>query len=99
MGTKIFGPQGHAATRQWAAEQCGKHKVSVETKTTGRNSGERHIGRSTSTSVAEQWDYRVPPLRFAELELSETIILRDSEVWRARWHKEQPGKRGTVRIV
>ena len=29
MGTKLFGPQGHAATRQWAAEQIGKRKVEV----------------------------------------------------------------------
>jgi hypothetical protein len=49
--------------------------------------------------VAEQWDYRVPPSRFAELELGETIILRDGEMWRARWHKDTPGKSGTVRIV
>jgi type IV secretory pathway TraG/TraD family ATPase VirD4 len=99
MGMKIFGPQGHAATRQWAAEQCGKHKVPVETKTTGHNFGEHGRGRNTSTSVGEQWDYRVPPLRFAELEIGETIVLRDSDVWRARWHKDTPGKRGTVRIV
>jgi type IV secretory pathway TraG/TraD family ATPase VirD4 len=99
LGTKIFGPQGHAATRQWASEQIGKRKVPVETRTTGSNFGEKSRGHSKSASVGEQWDYRVPPLRFAELELGETIILSDGEVWRARWHKDKPGKGDTVRIV
>ena len=99
LETKIFGGQNHAETRQWAAEQIGKRKVPVETKTTGSNSGERGSGRNASKSVGEQWDYRVPPLRFAELEVGETICLRREEVWRARWHKDKPGKCGTVRIV
>ncbi|MBI2512506.1 MAG: type IV secretory system conjugative DNA transfer family protein [Opitutae bacterium] len=98
LGLKIFGPQGHAATRQWAAEQIGKRKVTVETKTIGRNHS-RDGGRTTSTSVHEQWDYRVPPSRFAELQVGETICLRDGRVWLARWHKDMPGKRGTVGIV
>ncbi len=98
MGTKIFGPQGHAATRQWAAEQIGKRKVAVETKTKGRSSGQSD-GHSSSTSVHQQWDYRVPPSRFAELQIGETICLRDGKVWLTRWHKDTPGKRGTARIV
>lgn len=98
LGLKIFGPQGHAATRQWAAEQIGKRKVSVETRTTGR-SYTKEGGRSTSTAVHEQWDYRVPPSRLAELQVGETICLRDGQVWLARWHKDTPGKRGTVGIA
>lgn len=96
MGTKIFGPQGHARTRQWAAEQIGKRKVEVETKTNGRSSGGP---TNSSTSVHTQWDYRVPPSRFAELAIGETICLRDGKVWLAKWHKDTPGKRGTVRIT
>jgi type IV secretory pathway TraG/TraD family ATPase VirD4 len=95
LGTKIFGPQGHAATRQWASEQIGKRKVPVLTKTKGRSSGESN----SSTSEGEQWDYRVPPIRFSELGLGETVILRDGRVWRARWHLNRPGKWGTVRIL
>jgi type IV secretory pathway TraG/TraD family ATPase VirD4 len=98
MGAKLFGPQGHAGTRQWAAEQIGKRKVEVETTTKGRTSG-GSSNSSSSTSVHQQWDYRVPPSRFAELNVGETICLRDGKVWRARWHKDLPGKRGTVRIV
>jgi type IV secretory pathway TraG/TraD family ATPase VirD4 len=99
MGLKIFGPQGHAATRQWAAEQIGKRQMPVETKTTGRTTGERSGGRSTSTSIHDHWDYRVPPSRFAELEIGETICLRAGRVWRSRWHRERPGKGGTVGII
>jgi type IV secretory pathway TraG/TraD family ATPase VirD4 len=95
LGLKIFGPQNHAATRQWAADQIGKRKVPVETKTTGRSQGVTN----RSKSEHEVWDYRVPPSRFAALELGETICLRDGEVWLARWHQDSPGKRGTVRIV
>jgi type IV secretory pathway TraG/TraD family ATPase VirD4 len=95
LGTKIFGPQGHAATRQWAAEQIGKRKISVQTKTNGRSRGEK----SSSVSESEQWDYRVPPIRFAELGVGQTIVLRDGRVWRARWHLNKPGRRGTVKIV
>ena len=99
LGLKIFGPQGHAATRQWAAEQIGKRKVLVETKTTGRTSGDRSSGSSTSTSTHTQWDYRVSPSRFAELVVGETICLRAGKVWRNRWHRRKPGKGGTVGIV
>ena len=95
LGTKIFGPQGHAATRQWASEQIGKCKVPVRTNTKGRSRGEN----SSSISESEQWDYRVPPIRFAELGVGHTIVLRDGRVWRARWHLRKPGKRGTVKIV
>jgi len=95
LGTKIFGPQGHAGTRQWASEQIGKRKVPILTKTKGRSDGKS----SSSTSEGEQWDYRVPPIRFAELEVGETVVLRDGRVWRARWHLNKPGKAGTVRIV
>lgn len=98
LGLKIFGPQGHAATRQWAAEQIGKRKVPVESKTEGRNHA-RDGGRTTSTSTHEQWDYRVPPSRFAELAVGETICLHDGRAWLARWHRDTPGKRGTVAIV
>ncbi len=96
LGTKVFGPQGHAGTRQWAADQIGKHKVQVETKshTTGEKSG-----NNRSTSEHPQWDYRVPPSRVAELKIGETICLRDGQVWLSRWHKDKPGKGGTVRVV
>jgi len=99
MTTKIFGPQGHAATRQWAAEQIGKQKTPVETTTKGRSSGKHGAGHSTSSSSHEVWDYRVPPSRFAELEVGETICLRDGDAWLARWQKDTPGKGGTVRVV
>ena len=99
MGLKIFGPQGHAATRQWAAEQIGKRKVLVETKTSGRSTGDRSSGHNSSTSTHTQWDYRVPPSRFAELQVGETICLRASQVWRSRWHRDNPGRKGTVRII
>lgn len=96
LGLKIFGPQGHAATRQWAADQIGKRKLPVETKT--RTTGERG-GNNISKSEHPQWDYRVPPSRFAELAVGETICLRDGKTWLARWHRDRPGKGGTVRII
>ena len=99
LGTKVFGPQGHAATRQWAAEQIGKRQVPLETKTTGYSSGSGQGGRSTSTSTHYHWDYRVPPSRLAELHVGETICLRAGKVWLARWHPSQPGKGGTVGII
>jgi len=95
LGLKLFGPQGHAGTRQWAAEQIGKRPKPHETKTTGRNAGQS----SSSRSEQDQWDYRVPPSRFAELVPGETICLRDGKVWLANWHKDKPGKAGTVGIV
>lgn len=99
MGTKIFGPQGHAATRQWAAEQIGKCKTLVRTTTKGGSSNHHGSGSNYSTSVHEQWDYRVPPICFAGLRVGQTIVLRDGRVWRARWHRDKPGRWGTVRIV
>jgi type IV secretory pathway TraG/TraD family ATPase VirD4 len=95
LALKIFGPQGHAAARQWAAEQIGKRKVPVETKARGSSAGVSN----KSTSEHEVWDYRVPPGRFAKLDVGETICLRDGAVWSSRWHKDSPGKRGTVRIA
>ena len=99
MGTKLFGPQCHAATRQWASEQIGKRKVEVESVTTGRNSGGSSEGHSSSVSRHTQWDYRVPPSRFTELEIGQTICLRDGQVWLSAWHKDHPGKGGTVRLI
>lgn len=99
MGTKIFGPQGHAATRQWASEQIGKHKVRVRTTTRGNSSNDRGSGWSHSTSEHEHWDYRVAPIRFARLRVGHTIVLRDGRVWRARWHKDVPGRWRTVQVV
>jgi type IV secretory pathway TraG/TraD family ATPase VirD4 len=96
LALKIFGPQSHAATRQWAADQIGKRKEQVETKS--RTTAERG-GNTRSTSEHPQWDYRVPPSRFSELDVGETICLRDGKVWLSRWHKDQPGRGGTVRIV
>lgn len=98
-GTKIFGAQSHAATRQWAAEQIGKRKTPTQTTTTSRNTGDVRSTRSRGTSVHEQWDYRVSPLRFAELKVGETICLRDGQWWMVRWHRNAPGKAGTVAIV
>jgi type IV secretory pathway TraG/TraD family ATPase VirD4 len=99
LNLKIFGPQGHAATRQWEAEQIGKKKAKVETQTTSRNSDGARRSKSSGTSVNEHWDYRVPPSRFAELAVGETICLRDSRIWLSTWHREKPGKGGTVAIV
>lgn len=99
LGLKLFGPQTHAATRQWAAEQIGKDKTPTETQTTSRNFGSGKPTRSKGSSTHEHWDYRVPPSRFASLKVGETICLRDGEVWRARWHRDTPGKRGTVAIA
>jgi len=96
LGLKIFGPQGHAATREWASDQIGKRKMLVETKT--RTTGERG-GNNTSKSEQPQWDYRVPPSRFAEIAVGETIFLRDGKTWLSRWHRDKPGNSGTVRIV
>lgn len=95
MATKFFGTQTHAATRQWAAAQIGKHQVEVVTKTSGSSGGVSNSGRSTH----KVWDYRVPPLRFAKLRQGETVCLKGSEMWRARWHRDSPGKKGTVRII
>ncbi len=95
LGLKLFGPKGHAGTRQWAAEQIGKRTKLHKTKTNGRNAGQL----SSSRSEQDQWDYRVPPSRFAELVPGETICLRDGKVWLANWHKDKPGKAGTVGIV
>ncbi|MBS0657736.1 MAG: type IV secretion system DNA-binding domain-containing protein [Verrucomicrobia bacterium] len=95
LGTKIFGPQGHAETRQWAAEQVGKARAPVRTKTTGYGGGRT----SGSTSTHEVWDYRVPPIRFAQLRVGESICLRDGEFWNARWHEHSPGEAGTVKVL
>ncbi len=99
LNLKVFGPQIHAATRQWAAEQVGKRKMPTETKTTGRSRDRGKDLHSTGTSVHEHWDYRVPPSRFSSLGVGETICLRDGAVWLSRWHKDMPGKGGTVAIV
>lgn len=99
LGTKIFGAQNHAATRQWASEQIGKSKTRVQSRTTGHSSGRAGGGSSTSLSEHEQWDYRVPPLTFAQLPMGETVVLRDGRFWRARWHKQTPGSAGSVAIV
>ena len=95
MGMKIFGPQGHADTRQWAAEQIGKAKTANHTRTTGHGGGKA----SASTSVQQVLDYRTPPLDFAQLRVGETICLRDGSFWRARWHEHSPGTDGTVAIL
>jgi type IV secretory pathway TraG/TraD family ATPase VirD4 len=97
MGTKIFGPQGHAATRQWAAEQFGKRRCETKSRTEGRTSGQK--GSSTSETTVERWDYRMPPHHFAELDIGETIVLRDDEIWRAKWHLTHPGRNRTVGII
>lgn len=99
LGTKIFGSQGHAATRQWASDQIGKCLVPVRTKTKGYSSSERGSGSNHGTSEHDHWDYRVPPIRFARLRLGQTIVLRDGRTWRARWHKRHPGRWRTVGIV
>lgn len=95
LGTKIFGGQTHAATRQWAADQVGKHQVVVETKSSGSSGGQSNSGRSTH----KVWDYRVPPIRFAQLRQGQTICLRGADVWNARWHRDTPGRNGTAGIV
>jgi len=97
--TKIFGTQGHAATRQWAADQIGKRKVPQQTTSKGNTSGKSSSSSNRGTSVQMIWDYQVPPITFAELPVGKTICLRDGKVWPARWHKDQPGRNGTVRIV
>jgi type IV secretory pathway TraG/TraD family ATPase VirD4 len=99
MTTKIFCTQSESATRQWAAEQIGKIKTPVETKTKGRSSGKHGQGSNSGSSSHEVWDYRVPPSRFAELAVGETICLRDGDAWLARWHRETPGRNGTVRVL
>lgn len=98
LGTRIFGAQNHAATRQWASDQIGKCKTRVRSRTTGHSSGRGGSGSSASVSEHEQWDYRVPPLVFAQLAVGETVVLRDGRFWRARWHKDRPGTGGTVRM-
>jgi type IV secretory pathway TraG/TraD family ATPase VirD4 len=98
MGTKIFGPQNHAATRQWAAEQFGKRKLETRSHTQGRTYSAQ-VGSSTSETISEQWDYRVPPHWFAELGLGQTIVLRDDQIWWANWHLTHPGRIRTVGII
>jgi type IV secretory pathway TraG/TraD family ATPase VirD4 len=95
MATKLFGSQNHAASRQWAADQIGKGHVEVVTKTSGSSGGQSNSSRS----VHKVWDYRIPPLKLAQLRQGETICLRGADVWKARWHRDSPGKRGTVAIV
>lgn len=97
MGTQIFGPQTHAATRQWASEQFGKRKFESKSATLSSSSHER--GSSRSETVTEQWDYRVPPHRLAGLEVGETLILRNDQIWSVRWHLTHPGRGGTVEII
>lgn len=99
MGTKVFGAQTQAATRQWASEQIGKSKTPVRSKTNGRTSGRGGGGTSFSVSEHEQWDYRVSPLTFAQLVVGETIVLRDSRFWRSRWHQSRLTVKGHVQIV
>lgn len=98
QATKIFGPQAHAATRQWASEQIGKRQVEVETVSKSRSNAQssRTVTRGTSTHT--HWDYRVPPSQFASLEVGQTICLRSGRVWAARWHRDDPGRSGTVEI-
>lgn len=99
LGTKIFGAQNHAATRQWASDQIGKCKTRVQSRTTGHSSGRGGGGSSASLSEHEQWDYRVPPLTFAQLGVGETVVLRDGCFWRARWHQNESGRNETVAVV
>ena len=95
LGTKIFGPQGHAATRQWASEQIGKCKVPVRTKTEGRSRGKtaQAFLRVSSGTIGSRL-YDSPSSEWAK-----RSYLRDGRVWRARWHLSKPGKQGTVKIV
>lgn len=95
---RIFGPQGHAATRQWASEQMCKLQVEVETESLSRSKTftSRTVTRGTSTH--KHWDYRVPPSLLASLSLGETLCLRGGKVWRAKWHRDEPGRAGTVEI-
>lgn len=97
MSMKNFGHQSQGATRKWASGEIEKRIVEDETKTSGHTEGGSN--RSSSTSVHEQWDYRVPPSRFAELSVGEMICLRAGKVWLSRWHRDTPGKSGTVGIV
>ena len=94
LNLKIFGTQAHAATRDWAANQIGKRKFTVETRSKGTSAGQSNSG----TSTHEEWDFRVPPSRFSDLPVGETICLRDGYLWRSKWHRDTPGKASTVRI-
>lgn len=95
---KIFGPQGHAATRQWATEQVGKRQVEVETESRSRSRTLASRTETRGTSIHKHWDYRVPPSLIASLSLGETVCLRGGKVWRAKWHRDAPGRAGTVQI-
>jgi len=97
MSTKVFGHQSHEATRKWATEQIGKRKMEKETKTKGSSGS--NLSQSSSKSVHEEWEARIPPSRFSKLAMGETICLREGHVWQSRWHKDCPGKRGTVAIA
>lgn len=94
LNLKIFGTQGHAGTREWASNQIGKRKFLVGTKSKGYSGGQSNSG----TSDRPEWDFRVPPSRFAALPIGQTICLRDGNLWLAKWHATNPGKQGTVRI-
>lgn len=96
LSTKIFAKQTHAATRQWATEQIGKHQIKMVTRSHGSSSGgNTHSGRSSQLA----WEDRVPPLEFVKLPQGETICLKGADFWRARWHRENPGHGGTVGII
>lgn len=95
LGTKIFGMQSHAGTRQWASEQIGKEQKRVDTHSSGTSGGQSN----SSQSYHFVWDYRVPPIEFSKLRQGQTIILRGADSWRASWHKDRPGVGGTARIV
>jgi type IV secretory pathway TraG/TraD family ATPase VirD4 len=97
MATRIFGPQNHAATRQWAAEQCGKGQQTA--KSTSRSRSNRGSQSSSSETLSSRWDYICPPNQFAQLDIGETIVLRNDEIARVHWHPTHPGRGGSGRII
>jgi type IV secretory pathway TraG/TraD family ATPase VirD4 len=104
--TKIFCAQNHGATRQWASEQVGKVKRMISTVT--RTSAQK-IGQSSTKSVSEHeaWEDAVPPIHFAKLRngaesvgnIVETILLKNGTYFRAKWHRLNPGRGGTVKPI
>lgn len=93
--TKILLRQADAASCDWAAHEIGKHMV--KEKTNARTTQGLKTSRTTSWQMVERW--RVRPEEFGQLQVGQSIILRNGDWWRQKWHKDHPGRWGTVALA
>ena len=94
--TKVFLRQVDATSRDWAAHEIGKHMV--KEKSNARTAqGFNKSSRTTSWQMAERW--RVRPEEFAALKTGQSVMLRDGDFWRQKWHKDHPGRWFTTRLA